>query len=113
MVTWHAAPVVTRSSTRPPRTGPRPAGAPATTPRSWSTSDPGCPTSTCFRGACGCGRPAPRSRRCRARDLGYADPRGLPQLREAVADYLGRVRGVSTDSDHVVVCNGFAHGLGL
>jgi GntR family transcriptional regulator / MocR family aminotransferase len=47
------------------------------------------------------------------KDLGYADPRGLPQLREAVADYLGRVRGVSTDSDHVIVCNGFAHGLGL
>ena len=48
-----------------------------------------------------------------AQDLGYTDPRGLPQLREALADYLGRVRGVSTDSDHVVVCNGFAHGLGL
>jgi GntR family transcriptional regulator / MocR family aminotransferase len=46
-------------------------------------------------------------------DLGYADPRGLAQLREAVADYLGRVRGVTTDSDHVVVCNGFSHGLGL
>jgi GntR family transcriptional regulator/MocR family aminotransferase len=46
-------------------------------------------------------------------DLGYGDPRGLPQAREAVADYLGRVRGVSTDGDHVVVCNGFAHGLGL
>jgi GntR family transcriptional regulator/MocR family aminotransferase len=47
------------------------------------------------------------------KDLGYADPRGLPQLREAVADYLGRVRGVSTDGDHVFVCNGFGHGLGL
>jgi GntR family transcriptional regulator/MocR family aminotransferase len=45
--------------------------------------------------------------------LGYADPRGLPQLRDAVADYLGRVRGVSTDGDHVVVCNGFSHGLSL
>jgi GntR family transcriptional regulator / MocR family aminotransferase len=45
--------------------------------------------------------------------LGYTDPRGLPQLRDAVADYLGRVRGVSTDGDHVVVCNGFGHGLSL
>jgi GntR family transcriptional regulator/MocR family aminotransferase len=45
--------------------------------------------------------------------LGYADPRGLPELREALADYLGRVRGVSTSSDQVVICNGFAHGLGL
>jgi GntR family transcriptional regulator/MocR family aminotransferase len=45
--------------------------------------------------------------------LGYADPRGLPELRDALADYLGRVRGVSTSSDRVVICNGFAHGLGL
>jgi GntR family transcriptional regulator / MocR family aminotransferase len=45
--------------------------------------------------------------------LGYADPRGLPELRDAVADYLGRVRGVSTDGDRVVICNGFAHGLSL
>jgi GntR family transcriptional regulator / MocR family aminotransferase len=46
-------------------------------------------------------------------DLGYVDPRGLPQLRQAVADYLGRVRGVSTTSDRVVICNGFSHGLSL
>jgi GntR family transcriptional regulator/MocR family aminotransferase len=45
--------------------------------------------------------------------LGYGDPRGLPELREALADYLGRVRGVSTTSDCVLICNGFAHGLGL
>ena len=47
------------------------------------------------------------------RDLGYIDPRGLSQLRVAVADYLGRVRGVSTTSDRVVICNGFGHGLSL
>jgi GntR family transcriptional regulator/MocR family aminotransferase len=45
--------------------------------------------------------------------LGYIDSRGLPQLCEAVADYLGRVRGVSTNSELVVICNGFAHGLSL
>ncbi len=45
--------------------------------------------------------------------LGYIDPRGLPQLRDAVAEYLGRVRGVSTDGDHVVICNGFGHGLSM
>ena len=45
--------------------------------------------------------------------LGYADPRGLPELRDGLADYLGRVRGVSTSSDHIVICNGFAHGLAL
>jgi GntR family transcriptional regulator/MocR family aminotransferase len=45
--------------------------------------------------------------------LGYADPRGLPQLRSAVVEYLGRVRGVTTDADRVVICNGFGHGLSL
>jgi GntR family transcriptional regulator/MocR family aminotransferase len=46
-------------------------------------------------------------------DLGYLDPRGLIGVRETLVDYLGRVRGVSTDPDHVVVCNGFGHGLSL
>jgi GntR family transcriptional regulator/MocR family aminotransferase len=46
-------------------------------------------------------------------DLGYIDPRGLTQLREALAEYLGRVRGVAADGDQVVICNGFAHGLSL
>jgi GntR family transcriptional regulator/MocR family aminotransferase len=46
-------------------------------------------------------------------DLGYVDPRGLLPLRDALAGYLGRVRGVSATPDQVLVCNGFAHGLGL
>ena len=47
------------------------------------------------------------------RYFGYSNPRGLPQLRRAVAEYLGRVRGVVADTDQVVICNGFAHGLSL
>jgi GntR family transcriptional regulator/MocR family aminotransferase len=47
------------------------------------------------------------------RYFGYSDPRGLRLLRTAVADYLGRVRGVVADADQVVICNGFAHGLSL
>ena len=31
-------------------------------------------------------------------DLGYGDPRGVETLRVALADYLGRVRGVVTES---------------
>jgi GntR family transcriptional regulator / MocR family aminotransferase len=46
-------------------------------------------------------------------DLGYGDPRGLPALRRALADYLGRVRGVIADPEQVVVTNGFSHGLSL
>jgi GntR family transcriptional regulator/MocR family aminotransferase len=45
------------------------------------------------------------------RYFGYSDPRGLRQLRTAMADYLGRVRGVVADADQVVICNGFSHGL--
>jgi DNA-binding transcriptional MocR family regulator len=45
--------------------------------------------------------------------LGYSDPAGLPTLRETLADYLGRVRGVSCEPDNIVVCNGFSHGLSV
>lgn len=45
--------------------------------------------------------------------LGYGDPAGLTSLRETLADYLGRVRGVSCEPDNVLVCNGFSHGLSL
>jgi len=46
-------------------------------------------------------------------ELGYGDPRGVPELRVALADYLGRVRGVVVDPDHVIVTNGYKQGLGL
>jgi GntR family transcriptional regulator/MocR family aminotransferase len=45
--------------------------------------------------------------------VGYNDPRGVPRLREALADYLGRVRGGSADPEHVLVCTGFRQGLAL
>jgi len=43
----------------------------------------------------------------------YSDQRGRPELRAAVASYLGRARGVVTAPDNVVICAGFAHGLSL
>jgi GntR family transcriptional regulator/MocR family aminotransferase len=43
--------------------------------------------------------------------LGYPDPRGLPSLRAALADYLARARGVTADPGHIVICAGFTHGL--
>jgi GntR family transcriptional regulator/MocR family aminotransferase len=48
-----------------------------------------------------------------ARALGYTDPRGLPELRTALAGYLARARGVAVTPDRVVVCAGFAQGLEL
>ncbi|GAB3403590.1 aminotransferase-like domain-containing protein [Flindersiella endophytica] len=46
-------------------------------------------------------------------DLRYGDPRGHPELRAALASYLGRVRGVRTEPDRILVCGGYAHGLAL
>jgi GntR family transcriptional regulator/MocR family aminotransferase len=46
-------------------------------------------------------------------DLGYGDPRGVEALRSALADYLGRVRGVVADPERVVVTSGYTQGLGL
>jgi GntR family transcriptional regulator / MocR family aminotransferase len=48
-----------------------------------------------------------------AQTLGYSDPRGLPGLRSSLAAYLARTRGVRTTPDRIVVCSGFAQGLGL
>jgi GntR family transcriptional regulator / MocR family aminotransferase len=46
-------------------------------------------------------------------DLGYGDPRGVAPLRTALADYLGRVRGVVADPENIVITNGYTQGLGL
>jgi GntR family transcriptional regulator / MocR family aminotransferase len=45
--------------------------------------------------------------------LDYPDPRGLPQLRKALAGYLARARGVAADPDRIMICAGFAHGLAV
>ncbi|MEE1752481.1 MocR-like pyridoxine biosynthesis transcription factor PdxR [Streptomyces sp. SP18CS02] len=45
--------------------------------------------------------------------FGPGDPRGRPELRRALADYLARARGVHTDPEQIVVCSGFAHALRL
>jgi GntR family transcriptional regulator/MocR family aminotransferase len=45
--------------------------------------------------------------------LDYGDPRGAPELREALARYLGRVRGVVADPELVVVTSGMAQGMAL
>jgi GntR family transcriptional regulator/MocR family aminotransferase len=45
--------------------------------------------------------------------LGDGDPRGLPQLRVALAAYLSRARGVAVTADPLKVCSGFAQALEL
>jgi GntR family transcriptional regulator/MocR family aminotransferase len=48
-----------------------------------------------------------------ASELGYGDLRGSPVLRRALADYLGRVRGVIADPARIYVTSGFAEGRAL
>lgn len=45
--------------------------------------------------------------------IGYGDPRGVPELREALADYLGRVRGAAAEPENMVMCTGFMQGFSL
>ncbi|MFD5414652.1 PLP-dependent aminotransferase family protein [Streptomyces nojiriensis] len=46
--------------------------------------------------------------------FGYAaDPRGRVELRQALAGYLARARGVYADPERIVLCAGFLHGLAL
>jgi GntR family transcriptional regulator/MocR family aminotransferase len=45
--------------------------------------------------------------------FGYGDPRGSAKLREVLASYLRRVRGMVANPERIVVCTGFAQGLNL
>jgi GntR family transcriptional regulator/MocR family aminotransferase len=43
--------------------------------------------------------------------FGYGDPRGVPELRAALATHLGRVRGVVADPQAIIVTSGVTQGL--
>jgi GntR family transcriptional regulator/MocR family aminotransferase len=43
----------------------------------------------------------------------YLDGRGAAECRQALADYLNRVRGTAARPDNTVVCNGYAQGVAL
>ncbi len=46
-------------------------------------------------------------------EFDYGDPRGAAVLRDVLASYLRRVRAVDAAAGQVVVCGGFAQGLGI
>jgi GntR family transcriptional regulator/MocR family aminotransferase len=48
-----------------------------------------------------------------AADLGYGNALGHVTLRRALADYLGRARGVVTSPSRVAVCAGYSQALGV
>jgi GntR family transcriptional regulator/MocR family aminotransferase len=45
--------------------------------------------------------------------LGYPDARGTPELRDALAAYLGRARAVAPGPERIVVCSGVTQGIVL
>ena len=45
--------------------------------------------------------------------LTYLDRRGAPELRDALASYLNRVRGTAADPADIIICNGFAQAIDL
>jgi hypothetical protein len=47
------------------------------------------------------------------RALVNGDPRGRPELRHALAGYLGRTRGVLADPERMVIVAGFTQGMAL
>ncbi|WP_192809474.1 MocR-like pyridoxine biosynthesis transcription factor PdxR [Actinomadura rudentiformis] len=45
--------------------------------------------------------------------LNYLDGYGMPELRQALADYLNRARGASVSASHIVITSGFGQAVGL
>lgn len=48
-----------------------------------------------------------------AEDLGYADPQGVPELREALAGWLARSRGVTVGPERIIITAGVTGALSL
>jgi GntR family transcriptional regulator/MocR family aminotransferase len=47
------------------------------------------------------------------RAFGHDDPRGTVRLRNALMEYLGRVRGAAPEPEHTLACAGFTQGFSL
>ena len=66
-----------------------------------TTSVPGCPTWPASRATAGCARCAAPGATRRSTRSATAIRAVSPELREALADYLGRVRGVAADAEQL------------
>jgi GntR family transcriptional regulator/MocR family aminotransferase len=104
------APVRVARAVRPPR---QPASSPSFPPTHQYPFDPTLPDISSFprdhwlRSLRFAWRQAPIDA------IGYPDPRGLPALRQSLADYLGRARGAAADPEQILVCTGFTQGFSL
>ena len=90
-----------------PRAVPRPADRPRHDLR------PGTPDLTTFPRAAWLAATRRVLNAAPAEAFGAADSAGRPELRAALAGYLGRTRGVVTGPDHIVICNGYAQAVTL
>jgi GntR family transcriptional regulator / MocR family aminotransferase len=54
-----------------------------------------------------------RARQLSAADLGHGDPRGAPELRAAVANYLAVARSVDCRPEQILITGGYQSALGL
>jgi GntR family transcriptional regulator/MocR family aminotransferase len=108
LTTSQGAPTRVATAGTEPKTGP-PAAGEALTPR-W-TLEPGRPDPSTF----------PREQWLAATKrvvqhapnsaFDYGEPAGALPLRETLAAYLGRARGVRADPSRIVVCSGFSHAI--
>ena len=107
-----ARPRVSAAAVRSRRPTPRPA-APRPAPRARFDFRPSVPDLSAFPRAAWLRSLREALATITDADLGYGDPRGVEALRCALADYLGRVRGVVADPEHIIITNGYTQGLGL
>ncbi|MGC0327206.1 GntR family transcriptional regulator/MocR family aminotransferase [Streptomyces sp. SAI-170] len=96
----------------PPRTGTSPTAAPAP-PGPRHDLRPGLPDVGAFPARSWLAATRRVLADSRSVVLGAGDPQGRIELRTAVADYLGRTRGVVTTPDRILITSGYYQGLSL
>ncbi|MBH5336510.1 PLP-dependent aminotransferase family protein [Streptomyces pactum] len=101
-----------------PRVVPPPAAAPAPRPaggaaRARYRLTPGSPDVSAFPRAAWLGAARRALTRAPSEAFGYGDPRGRPELRTALAEYLARARGVRAHPDRIVISVGFMQNLAV
>ena len=96
-----------------PRSRPHPPAELADAPAPRYDLRPGSPDVTAFPTAAWLRSARRALQAAPAAAFDYGDPRGRPELRATLADYLGRTRGVLADPARIVITSGSAQSLAL
>jgi GntR family transcriptional regulator/MocR family aminotransferase len=96
-----------------PRAEPAPLAAGSLEPRYAYRFDPGIPDLASFPRDGWLRALRTATRRAPFAALGPGDPRGVPELRNALMSYLGRARGAAPEPEHTLVCAGFTQAFTL